>query len=35
MPSDNFVGVIYPMTGHNEDWWAGRVEHPINWWLNR
>ena len=34
MPSDNFVGAIYPMTGHNEDWWAGRVEHPINWWLN-
>lgn len=35
MPSENFVGAIYPMTGHNEDWWAGRVEHPINWWLNR
>lgn len=34
MPKDNFVGAIYPMTGHNEAWWAGRVEHPINWWLN-
>ncbi|MEN9731604.1 MAG: hypothetical protein RL488_914 [Actinomycetota bacterium] len=34
MPSDNFVGAIYPMTGHNENWWARRVEHPINWWLN-
>ncbi|MEN9749216.1 MAG: hypothetical protein RL149_294 [Actinomycetota bacterium] len=29
-----FVGAIYPNTGHNENWWAGRVEHPINWWLN-
>jgi predicted alpha/beta superfamily hydrolase len=34
MPTENFVGAIYPMTGHNEDWWAGRVEHPINWWLS-
>ena len=34
MPAENFVGAVYPMTGHNEDWWAGRVEHPINWWLN-
>lgn len=29
-----FIGAIYPNTGHNENWWAGRVEHPINWWLN-
>ena len=35
MPAENFVGAIYPMTGHNEAWWARRVEHPINWWLNR
>lgn len=35
MPAENFIGAIYPMTGHNEDWWAGRVEHPINWWLSR
>jgi predicted alpha/beta superfamily hydrolase len=34
MPTENFVGATYPMTGHNEDWWAGRVEHPINWWLS-
>lgn len=30
----NFIGAIYPNTGHSENWWAGRVEHPINWWLN-
>jgi pimeloyl-ACP methyl ester carboxylesterase len=30
----DFIGAIYPNTGHNENWWAGRVEHPINWWLN-
>ena len=30
----DYVGAIYPNTGHNEAWWAGRVEHPINWWLN-
>ncbi len=29
-----FIGAIYPNTGHSETWWAGRVEHPINWWLN-
>lgn len=29
-----FVGATYPNTGHSEIWWAGRVEHPINWWLN-
>ena len=34
MPIENFIGATYPMTGHNEDWWAGRVEHPINWWLS-
>jgi enterochelin esterase-like enzyme len=25
---------LYPGTGHKESWWAARVEHPINWWLN-
>ena len=30
----DYVGAIYPNTGHNEAWWAARVEHPINWWLN-
>jgi predicted alpha/beta superfamily hydrolase len=31
---EQFIGAIYPNTGHSETWWAGRVEHPINWWLN-
>ena len=31
---EEFIGAIYPNTGHSENWWAGRVEHPINWWLN-
>jgi hypothetical protein len=31
---EQFIGAIYPHTGHGETWWAGRVEHPINWWLN-
>ena len=31
---EEFIGAIYPNTGHSETWWAGRVEHPINWWLN-
>ena len=30
---EDFVHAIYPFTGHNELWWAGRVEHPINFWL--
>jgi predicted alpha/beta superfamily hydrolase len=30
---EHFIGAIYPHTGHGETWWAGRVEHPINWWL--
>lgn len=30
---DDFIEASYPQTGHNELWWAGRVEHPINWWL--
>jgi predicted alpha/beta superfamily hydrolase len=25
---------VYANTGHNENWWASRVEHPINWWLS-
>lgn len=29
-----FIGAVYANTGHSEIWWAGRVEHPINWWLN-
>jgi enterochelin esterase-like enzyme len=29
----DFMETSYPQTGHNELWWAGRVEHPINWWL--
>ena len=29
----DFIETSYPQTGHNELWWAGRVEHPINWWL--
>jgi pimeloyl-ACP methyl ester carboxylesterase len=31
---EEFIGAIYANTGHSETWWAGRVEHPINWWLN-
>ena len=31
---EEFIGAVYPNTGHSETWWAGRVEHPINWWLN-
>ena len=34
MPKENFQPAVYPMTGHSESWWAGRVEHPINWWLS-
>ena len=30
---DDFIETSYPQTGHDELWWAGRVEHPINWWL--
>jgi predicted alpha/beta superfamily hydrolase len=30
---EDFIETSYPQTGHNELWWAGRVEHPINWWL--
>ena len=30
----DFIHAIYPNTGHSETWWAGRVEHPINWWLD-
>ena len=29
----DFIEATYPQTGHDELWWAGRVEHPINWWL--
>jgi predicted alpha/beta superfamily hydrolase len=30
---EDFIETSYPQTGHNELWWAVRVEHPINWWL--
>jgi enterochelin esterase-like enzyme len=30
----DFIEASYPNTGHSELWWAGRVEHPINWWLD-
>ena len=30
----DYKAEIYPGTGHKESWWAQRVEHPINWWLN-
>jgi enterochelin esterase-like enzyme len=30
----NYKAELYPGTGHKESWWAARVEHPINWWLN-
>lgn len=30
----DFIETSYPNTGHSELWWAGRVEHPINWWLD-
>ncbi len=30
----DFVAAVYPNTGHGELWWSGRVEHPINWWLD-
>jgi predicted alpha/beta superfamily hydrolase len=31
---DDLIEATYPQTGHSELWWAGRVEHPINWWLS-
>lgn len=30
----DFRTELWPGTGHKESWWAQRVEHPINWWLN-
>ena len=30
----DYIEASYPNTGHSELWWAGRVEHPINWWLD-
>ena len=30
----NFHAAIFDGTGHNENWWAERVELPINWWLS-
>lgn len=31
---EDLMHAVYTNTGHNENWWAGRVEHPINWWLS-
>ncbi len=31
---EDFMHAVYTNTGHNENWWASRVEHPINWWLS-
>ncbi len=31
----DFAATVFPGSGHNENWWAGRVHLPINWWLNR
>jgi hypothetical protein len=31
---EDLIEATYPQTGHSELWWAGRVEHPINWWLS-
>ena len=30
----DYIEASYPNTGHSETWWRGRVEHPINWWLD-
>jgi predicted alpha/beta superfamily hydrolase len=30
----DLMHAVYTNTGHNENWWAGRVEYPINWWLS-
>lgn len=29
----DLFGAIYPGTGHDERWWAARIEIPVNWWL--
>ncbi|MEN9606683.1 MAG: hypothetical protein RL605_511 [Actinomycetota bacterium] len=31
----NFIADVFYGTGHREDYWARRVELPINWWLSR
>ena len=31
----NFVSAVFYGTGHREDYWARRVELPINWWLSK
>jgi predicted alpha/beta superfamily hydrolase len=31
----DFYPAIFPGTGHDERWWAGRIEIPVNWWLER
>lgn len=30
----DFVASVWPGTGHQEHWWAKRIEVPINWWLH-
>ncbi len=32
---ENFITGIFYGTGHREDYWAQRVELPINWWLSK
>ena len=31
----DFIAAVQYGTGHREDYWARRVEVPINWWLSR
>jgi predicted alpha/beta superfamily hydrolase len=31
----NFVSAVFYGTGHREDYWARRIEQPINWWLSK
>lgn len=30
----DFAASVWPGTGHQEHWWAKRIEVPINWWLH-
>ena len=30
----DFAASVWPGTGHQERWWAMRIEVPINWWLH-
>ncbi|MDE2387274.1 MAG: DUF2834 domain-containing protein [Actinomycetales bacterium] len=31
----DFIAAVQYGTGHNENYWARRIEEPINWWLSR